>query len=100
MPVGRPSEPLYCRKQRVRDRRGCQSHAHDCSAFIARRQAHSRRSPQNGVGGMWRQIDCRVRAMKTVTLKIAAVALAWTCVLVTPVLPWGQEGHSIIAEIA
>src|SRR5258706_6674268 len=43
------------------------------------------------------RIDCRARAM---TLKVVAFALAWTGLLITEAFPWGQEGHSIIAEIA
>jgi hypothetical protein len=38
--------------------------------------------------------------MRTAALKVMAIAFAWSGLLITQALPWGQEGHSIIAEIA
>ncbi len=33
-------------------------------------------------------------------MRVAAFVIVWTCALTGQALPWGQEGHSIIAEIA
>lgn len=38
--------------------------------------------------------------MKNIALKLAVVVAFWSGTLVTEALSWGQEGHSIIAEIA
>jgi nuclease S1 len=43
--------------------------------------------------------DC-LADWRGLAMKLAALVLAWTCVLTGQALPWGQEGHSIIAEIA
>lgn len=33
-------------------------------------------------------------------MRTLVAAFAWTCALVGQALPWGQEGHSVVAEIA
>src|SRR5262249_35296823 len=99
MSLGRPSEPLYRRKQRVCDRRSSKSYAHDCGAFVARGGCHSKRASEGSVISRTRRKfhDCLAN-WRGLAMKLAVLVLAWTCVLTGQALPWGQEGHSIIAE--